>query len=207
MLIVIDYGTGNLGSIANILKKAGIESNVSSDIDVIEKADRLILPGVGSFDNGMKQLEERGLIPVLNKKVLIDKTPILGICLGLQLMGKSSEEGTLSGLGWIDAQSIRFRFDGQIAHLKTPHMGWNILSYAKPHPIFTGLYDENRFYFVHSYYLVCKHSDSVMATTEYGFKFTCAAMNENILGVQFHPEKSHKFGMRLLKNFAEWEKT
>lgn len=204
-MVIIDYGLGNLGSIINMFRKIGVESTLSSEPSVIEKADKLVLPGVGSFDSGMKNLQERGLVPILNKKVVQEKTPILGVCLGMQLMGKRSEEGSLPGLGWIDAQSIRFGFNGDDAGLRIPHMGWNMLSIPRPHKLFAGLEDENRYYFVHSFHMVCSHEENILARTRYGFPFTSAVVKGNIIGVQFHPEKSHKFGMRLLKNFSEWD--
>jgi len=203
MIVVVDYGLGNLGSIANMLKKIGAHAVVSSDPAVVEKADKLILPGVGAFDAGMKNLETRGLIPLLNYRVLEQKTPILGVCLGMQLLCKRSEEGQLPGLGWLDAEVIRFKFDGNIANLKIPHMGWNTLTVRQPYPLFADLEAENRFYFVHSYHVVCADRGNVLAQTNYGFDFASAVVKDNIMGVQFHPEKSHKFGMRLYKNFAE----
>jgi len=203
MIVVVDYGLGNLGSIANMLKKIGAHAVVSSDPAVVEKADKLILPGVGAFDAGMKNLETRGLIPLLNYRVLEQKTPILGVCLGMQLLCKRSEEGQLPGLGWLGAEVIRFNFDGNIANLKIPHMGWNTLAVRQPHPLFADLEAENRFYFVHSYHVVCADMGNVLAQTNYGFDFASAVVKDNIMGVQFHPEKSHKFGMRLYKNFAE----
>ena len=203
MIVVVDYGLGNLGSIANMLKKIGAHAVVSSDPAVVEKADKLILPGVGAFDAGMKNLETRGLIPLLNYRVLEQKTPILGVCLGMQLLCKRSEEGQLPGLGWLDAEVIRFKFDGNIANLKIPHMGWNTLAVRQPHPLFADLEAENRFYFVHSYHVVCADMGNVLTQTNYGFDFASAVVKDNIMGVQFHPEKSHKFGMRLYKNFAE----
>lgn len=205
MIIIIDYGLGNLGSMANMLKKAGVEARVSSDSSDIERAEKLILPGVGAFDRGMSNLHEKGLIPVLNNKVLKEKTPILGVCLGMQLIGNESEEGTLPGLGWVDAKSIRFQFNKNPTNLRIPHMGWNTLTITRSHPLFTGLEDENRFYFVHSYHVVCAHELNVLAHTDYGHSFASAIVSENIIGVQFHPEKSHMFGMRLLKNFADWD--
>ncbi len=203
MIVVIDYGLGNLGSVANMLKKIGVSAVISSDPAVVEKADKLILPGVGAFDAGMKNLETRGLIPLLNFRVLEQKTPILGLCLGMQLLGKRSEEGQLPGLGWLDAQVVRFKFDSNAGNLKIPHMGWNTLAVCQPYPLFADLEAENRFYFVHSYYVVCADQSNVLAQTNYGFDFASAVVKDNIMGVQFHPEKSHKFGMRLLKNFAE----
>lgn len=203
MIAIVDYGMGNLGSIANMLKKIGAPAVISSDPGVIVHADKLILPGVGAFDNGMKNLNERSLIPVLNEQVLESKKPVLGLCLGMQLLTRRSEEGILPGLGWLDAETVRFKFDGANASLKIPHMGWNMLQVCQPHPLFADLELENRFYFVHSYRVVCADRHNVLAETRYGFDFASAVVKDNIMGVQFHPEKSHRFGMCLLKNFAE----
>jgi len=203
MIVVIDYGMGNLGSIQNMLKKIGAKGIISSDISDIQKADKLILPGVGAFDNGMENLEKRGLIPVLNEKVLIHKTPILGICLGMQLLSKKSEEGHLPGLGWIEAETIKFKFNENQTRLKIPHMGWNTIKIKKDNPLFTNMYEETRFYFVHSYHVFCHNKQDVLAETHYGFDFVSSLQKDNIFGVQFHPEKSHKFGQQLLKNFVE----
>lgn len=203
MIVIIDYGLGNLSSILNMLKKIGTNALVSSDHDTIAKADKLILPGVGSFDTGMRNLEERNIIPLLNNLVLEEQTPILGVCLGMQLLSGKSEEGSLPGLGWLDAETFRFKFQNVNDNLKIPHMGWNQLMVTHPHPLFAGLEEVNRFYFVHSYHVACANPDNVLASTSYGFDFTSAVVKDNIMGVQFHPEKSHKFGMRLLKNFSE----
>lgn len=199
MITIIDYGMGNLGSIANMIKKVGHKSIITSDIEEIKKARKLILPGVGAFDNGMKHLKDSGLIEVLNKKVLIEKTPILGICLGMQLMTNSSEEGKLAGLGWIDAQAKKFVSD----ELKIPHMGWNIVKHKKTSKLFDENGTEKRFYFVHSYCVSCNNKDDILTTTPYGHDFISSFEKENIIGVQFHPEKSHKFGMNLIRNFVE----
>lgn len=199
MIVIVDYGMGNLGSIANMIKKVGSKCKITSDIEEIKKATRLILPGVGSFDNGMKNLKELGMIEVLNKKILIEKTPILGICLGMQLMTKSSEEGKLAGLGWIDAQTKKFVSDT----LKIPHMGWNIIKHQKKSRLFDEDDSEKRFYFVHSYYVDTNQKNDILFITPYGHNFVSAFEKENIIGVQFHPEKSHKFGMHLIKNFVE----
>jgi len=203
MICVIDYGMGNLGSIVNMLKKIGVTAVVSSESSVINKAEKLILPGVGAFDNGMKNLEERNLIPLLNAKVFQDRIPILGVCLGMQLFTQHSEEGQLPGLGWLDAKTVRFKFDQEHAHLKIPHMGWNTIRICQPNPIFTEMDNESRFYFVHSYHVICTDASAVLAETQYGYNFTSAVAKENIIGVQFHPEKSHKFGMKLFRNFVE----
>jgi glutamine amidotransferase len=186
-----------------MLRKIGAEALVSADRQDIINAHKLILPGVGSFDAGMERLEARGLIPLLQKRVLEDKIPILGVCLGMQLLSKRSEEGQLPGLGWLDAETIRFKFAGNNNSLKIPHMGWNQVEVKQEHPLFAGLQYNNRFYFVHSYHVVCSNTDNILATTSYGFDFTSVFIHGNIMGVQFHPEKSHKFGMRLLKNFVE----
>jgi glutamine amidotransferase len=182
-----------------MIKKVGAKSIITSDLEEIKRADKLILPGVGSFDNGMRELKELGLIDTLNTKVLEDKTPILGICLGMQLMTQSSEEGELDGLGWIEAESKRFVSKS----LKVPHMGWNIIYNQKESKLFTPTDDEERFYFVHSYYVSCNDREDILTTTSYGHNFVSSFEKENIVGVQFHPEKSHKFGMRLFKNFVE----
>jgi glutamine amidotransferase len=203
MIVIIDYGLGNLGSVANMLKKIGAPAVVSSDRSVIEKAEKLILPGVGAFDAGMKNLEALGLIPLLNFRVLEQKTPILGVCLGMQLLCRQSEEGQLPGLGWLDAEVVRFKFDNITDDLKIPHMGWNTITVCQPHTLFADLEAENRFYFVHSYHANCADRRDILAQTNYGYDFTSAVVKDNIMGVQFHPEKSHKFGMRLYKNFAE----
>lgn len=200
MITIIDYGMGNLGSIKNMLKKIGVDSKITSDINEITNAKKLILPGVGAFDRAMENLKSLKLIEVLNKKVLIDKIPVLGICLGMQLLAKNSEEGILPGLGWVDANVLKFNLDKA---LKVPHMGWNLVTKKKEHPLFENMHSEPRFYFVHSYYFKCNDSWDIMTNTEYGNDFTSAVSKDNIMGVQFHPEKSHKFGMRLLENFAK----
>lgn len=202
MVVVVDYGMGNIGSIANMLRKVGAEARISSDHSVIEAADKLILPGVGAFDQGMHNLANRGLIPLLEKKVLEEKTPILGVCLGMQLFANGSEEGQCPGLGWLDASAVRFRSAGSEGRLKVPHMGWNTLEPQSQHPLLEGLEEQARFYFVHSFHLVCNHPDVVLTRTSYGGHFVSAIAQDNILGVQFHPEKSHRFGMRLYRNFA-----
>lgn len=202
-LVIVDYGMGNLLSIQNMLKKLGQKSEISNDPKVIEKAAKLILPGVGAFDRAMENIQSMGLFEILNRKVLEEKTPILGICLGMQLMTKQSEEGQVQGLGWFDAETLKFRFKDN--KLKVPHMGWNFVS---PSESSVTLLDyessgPKRFYFVHSYYVKCLVQEDVMATTEYGHTFTCAINKDHIYGVQFHPEKSHKFGMGLLRKFID----
>lgn len=204
MVVIVDYGMGNLGSIVNMLKKIGIEAFVSSDASTIYKAEKLILPGVGAFDNGMFQLNKLGLIEALNTKVYENRTPIMGICLGMQLMTKKSDEGYESGLGYIDAQVNKFKFNEQQNELKIPHMGWNTINIINQCKLFKDMPVDSRFYFVHSYYVNCHKSENILAITHYGKDFTSAFQKNNIVGVQFHPEKSHKFGMILLKNFLEY---
>jgi glutamine amidotransferase len=203
MITIIDYKTGNLGSIQNILKRIGEESLITSDKDVIAKATKLILPGVGAFDTGMRNLMELDLVDILNRKVLIDKTPVLGICLGMQLLSEGSEEGSLPGLGWINGESLRFNFTDSIEY-KSPHMGWNFIQQHKSSRLFTEMFSEPRFYFVHSYYLMAGDRGDVLTSTTYEIEFTSAVEKGNIMGVQFHPEKSHKFGMKLLRNFVDF---
>ncbi|MGA2463621.1 MAG: imidazole glycerol phosphate synthase subunit HisH [Thermodesulfobacteriota bacterium] len=203
MIVIVDYGMGNLGSIANMLKKIGTSAIISSDLDVIAQAHKLILPGVGAFDHGMTKVKELGILTVLNERVLNAGVPVLGICLGMQLMTHRSDEGELPGLGWIEADTVRFHFGPDRTDLKIPHMGWNQLTVRQSHQLLAGLEPENRFYFVHSYHVVCTNPGNILAQTTYGFDFTSVVARGNVMGVQFHPEKSHKFGMRLLKNFVE----
>lgn len=203
MIAIVNYGVGNLGSIQNMLKKVGCtESVITNQEEDLVRADKIILPGVGAFDTGMEKINESGLVGILNKIVVQEKKPLLGICLGMQLLTKGSEEGKLSGLGWIDAYTNRFQFSDEQASLKVPHMGWNEISISKQNDLIKDLSMPARFYFVHSYYVKCNNQQDELLSCNYGFNFTCAVQHENIMGVQFHAEKSHKFGMQLLKNFA-----
>ncbi|OGC08494.1 imidazole glycerol phosphate synthase, glutamine amidotransferase subunit [candidate division WOR-1 bacterium RIFOXYA2_FULL_36_21] len=203
MIVIIDYGMGNLGSILNMLKKIGVEAQISSDLSVIAKASKFIFPGVGSFDNGMRKIKQLGLIEILEEKVLKEKSPILGICLGMQLFTKKSEEGELPGLGWIDAETVRFNLKDHDQNLKIPHMGWNQIVPQKKSLLFSEMFSDPKFYFVHSYHLICNDISAELTKTFYGYDFVSSVQKENIYGVQFHPEKSHKFGMKLLRNFVE----
>lgn len=202
-IVVIDYGMGNLGSIANMLKYLGASAVISADKSVIEQADKLILPGVGHFDRAMQNIHQLDLFDLIQFKASDQKTPIMGICLGMQLMCNSSEEGEDKGLGLVDAEVKKFNFD-KAQNLKVPHMGWNKVELAKPDSLITnGLTDEARFYFVHSYYVTCNHESDVLTKSWYGHSFVSSFEKKNIVGVQFHPEKSHKYGITLFRNFIE----
>jgi glutamine amidotransferase len=201
MITIINYNLGNPKSIKNMLAYFGVESRISANHADIASAERLILPGVGHFQHGMEQLEQLGLVDVLKKEVLENKKPILGICLGMQLLTKHSEEGNLSGLSFIDAQTKKFEFLD--ATLKVPHMGWNTVEFKKDSAMNSGVSTNPRYYFVHSYYVECENQDDILCTTQYGQEFVSGFQHQNIFGLQFHPEKSHKFGMELLANFCK----
>jgi imidazole glycerol-phosphate synthase subunit HisH len=205
MIVVVDSGVGNLGSILNMLRKIGADAVASGDPETVAGAERLVLPGVGAFDAGMERLAERGLIPVLERKVLEEGTPVLGVCLGMQLLTRGSEEGSRPGLGWIDARTIRFRADPGAPAIRVPHMGWSVLRYDASHPLLAGLGAEPRFYFAHSYHVVCDDPRTEIGWASHAREFPCIVGAGNVLGVQFHPEKSHRFGLRLLENFARSE--
>ncbi|KQZ38766.1 imidazole glycerol phosphate synthase subunit HisH [Massilia sp. NEAU-DD11] len=202
MISVIDYGVCNLGSMLNMLRKVGAEAELVSTVAALERAGKLVLPGVGAFDNGIGALRERGLADALRKRVLQDKVPLLGVCLGMQMLGRRSEEGGMEGLGLIDAEVRRFQFAPDSRN-KVPHMGWNLLAQRRDGPLLRELGARSRFYFCHSYHLVCADPGDVLATADYGGEFVAVLQHDNVYGVQFHPEKSHRFGMALLHNFAE----
>jgi imidazole glycerol-phosphate synthase subunit HisH len=201
MITIVNYGLGNLGSIENMLKKIGVSDvKISQNFEDILSADKLILPGVGSFDAGMQKINDSGLLPILNQAVLENKKPVLGICLGMQLMTKSSEEGQLPGLGWINAQATKFEFED--SDLKIPHMGWNSVDVIDNH-LKDELPNPSKFYFVHSYFIQCHEKQDELLSCNYGHPFVAGFKKENIMGVQFHPEKSHKYGMALLNYFVK----
>ena len=203
MITIIDYGAGNIKSIRNMLKKMGVASIISKNPTEIAQAEKLILPGVGHFDFGMKNLKESGLIEVLHTSVMKEKVPLLGICLGAQLLGNSSEEGSEKGLSWIDMEVGKFDSSKIDVKFKIPHMGWNDIEIQQPSKLLAKLEQEARFYFVHTYHMKPNNAEDVLTTTNYGYNFASAVKRANIYGVQFHPEKSHRFGMQLLSNFSK----
>lgn len=205
MIVILNYDMGNVGSIGNMFKRLGIRAVVSRDPEVIGKAERLIIPGVGAFDQGMENIGS--LRGVLNDRVLGAKVPVLGICLGMQLLTRGSEEGVTPGLGWIEADTIHFKkgYEDNTAEMRLPHIGWNFVDPAKSHPLLADLPDDPRFYFVHTYRVACADPSDVLLTAQYGsIPFTAAFARGNIAGIQCHPEKSHKFGMQVFTNFARW---
>jgi len=202
MIGIIDYGSGNVGAIINIFKQYRIPHLLSGDPSELQDAERYILPGVGAFDPTMGQLRAIGLIDFLDDQVRQKKKNILGICVGMQLLAESSEEGSLPGLGYISGSVRKIPENTLNAPPKLPHLGWNSISFAKECPLLEGVDPEIGYYFLHSYYFDPAHSDDVLATTTFGREITCAVWRENVYGVQFHPEKSHANGVRLLRNFA-----
>jgi imidazole glycerol-phosphate synthase subunit HisH len=207
MIVILDYGMGNPASILNMLRKAGSDAIITAELDAIKSALVIIMPGVGAFDNGVIKLKSLGLLPVLIQKVVVEKTPFIGICLGMQLLFERSEEGELAGLGWLKGDVKHFDFsaldDEKRKRLKVPHMGWNIVKPVEFETLYTSLEKDARFYFVHSYYVKCRNSEDILATTFYGHEFTCSVRKNNIWGVQFHPEKSHRFGLIFFRNFLK----
>ena len=203
MITLVNYGLGNIQAFANIYKRLNITAHIASTADELAQAERIILPGVGAFDWAMKRLNNSGMRECLDEMVLHHKKPVLGICVGMQMMAHSSEEGVLPGLGWLNGTVKRFDESIFTGRTHLPHMGWNDVDPQLEHRLFSGLEEESRFYFLHSYYFEENDPDSILATTNYGIDFTASAFSENVYGVQFHPEKSHQWGIQLLKNFAE----
>ncbi|HTI11064.1 MAG TPA: imidazole glycerol phosphate synthase subunit HisH [Puia sp.] len=202
MLVIVDYGVGNLHSIQNMFKKAGVTASIGSTYEEIAAADKLLLPGMGAFDNCMEKLDQSGLRPIIEQKALEEKIPVLGICVGLQMFMSGSEEGVLPGLGWIKGATIRFRPEKMQDTQKIPNMGWLEVTPRKDSRLLQKLEDP-RFYFAHSYHVRPEEQQDELVTASYGYEFTVGIEKDNLVGVQFHPEKSHRFGMQLLKNFGE----
>ena len=200
MITIVDYGLGNLGSIKNMFDYIGVEAEITNHLDKINLAKKIILPGVGKFDTAMSRINQNGLRNLLDYKALKEEVPILGICLGMQLLTNQSEEGSLMGLGWIDASVKKFQSSKD---LKVPHMGWNNVEPSCSNSLINNLTEESRFYFVHSYYVKTNNIKNSLFKTFYGHNFDSGIFNKNIYGVQFHPEKSHKFGMKFLEQFAK----
>ncbi len=199
---IIDYKMGNVNSLIKAFRRIGCPCNITSEPSDIIKAKKLLLPGVGHFKMGMERLKRLGIIPALEEAVLGGKIPILGICLGMQLFSEWSEEGGISGLGWIKASTIKFNFDSSI-NIKIPHIGWNTLEIEQDSNLLNGIAPDDMFYFVHSYHVNCRDPQNIISLTEYGLTFVSMLQRENIFGCQFHPEKSHGCGLKILRNFAE----
>jgi imidazole glycerol-phosphate synthase subunit HisH len=199
MITIVDYGMGNLGSVCNMLKRIGVAAEITGDPATLARASRILLPGVGAFDSAMQRINASGLRGVLDRKALYERVPIMGICLGMQLLTRSSEEGSLPGLGWIPAVTRRFP---QLPGLKVPHMGWNAVTAANDSPLTAGLASDSRYYFVHSYYVQTDDPRDAVLRSHHGVTFDAVVAHGNLYGAQFHPEKSHRYGMSFLRNFA-----
>jgi imidazole glycerol-phosphate synthase subunit HisH len=199
MIVIIDYGMGNIGSILNMLTRLGHPAVISNDLNIIKSASHLILPGVGAFDTGMNHLHGLNLLDSLNQKVLLEKTPILGICIGMQLMAQFSEEGQEKGLGWLTGEVKKFNFENTAQQLRVPCVGWNNVKPKKNNPLL--MEEFQKFYFVHSYHYQTAKTEEIIGTAQYGYEYPVMIRQENIFGVQFHPEKSHQFGLKLFENF------
>ena len=203
MITIIDYGVGNINAFVNVYKRVNVPTKIARTAADLVGAQKLILPGVGHFDHAMSELIKSGMREKLDELVMVKKVPIIGICVGMQMMGNSSDEGTLEGLKWIDASVKKF-YETKIQQVtRLPHMGWNDVHPVVSNPLFEGLEKDALFYFLHSYYFECNNSADILATSEYGGQFTCAAHHDNVYGIQFHPEKSHHYGEMLLHNFAK----
>lgn len=201
-VVIVNYGMGNLNSVKKTLDRIKVSSIISSDSKDIISSQKIILPGVGHFKKAMSNLKELNLIDALNEAVLTNKKPILGICLGMQLLAKKSEEGDAEGLGWFDGEVVRFNVSDKLKH-KIPHMGWNQISIKKQSSLMNNIPESSEFYFVHSYHLKVRDQSDILNETEFEYVFPSAIEKENIFGVQYHPEKSHDAGMQLIKNFIE----
>ena len=203
MITLIDYGVGNIFAFQNVYKRLDIPTKIAKTAADLEDAQKLILPGVGAFDYAMEQLNASGMRDKLDELVMDKKVPVIGICVGMQMMGNKSEEGRAEGLKWLDADILKFDESLIQQRTKLPHMGWNDVTPNLDHPLFKGLEKDAIFYFLHSFYFSCKNQSDSIAISDYGKKFTSAVNHNNIYGIQFHPEKSHQYGEKLLQNFAQ----
>lgn len=203
MIAIIDYGLGNVRAFANVYHNLNIPVIIAKKREDLKEASKLLLPGVGAFDYAMQRLNDSGMREMIDQKVLDEKTPVLGICVGMQMMAKKSEEGVLPGLGWIDGEVKKFNLPAGLSAMRIPHMGWNTIQPIHSNGLLMGLDKESRFYFLHSYYFKCSNSSHAIATTNYEGEFESAVNCNNVYGVQFHPEKSHQWGIRLLENFSK----
>lgn len=203
MIHIVDYGLGNIQAFVTMFKRLGFEACKATNASELDGAAKLILPGVGAFDHAMELLNASGMRPVLDELVLKQKVPVLGICVGMQILAGASDEGRATGLAWVPGRVRAFKSDDRSACLPLPHMGWNDVHPAEGSGLFSGLEADARFYFLHSFFFECENSQHIAATASYGLDFSCAIATDNVYGVQFHPEKSHHYGAQLLKNFAE----
>lgn len=202
MITIVDYGIGNINAFLNIFNELGIQCKLASSSEQLNNVSKLILPGVGHFDFAMQKLNNSGMVEKLNTLVLVEKIPVLGICVGMQMMANESDEGTLKGLGWIDAKVKKITFSTNEVNTILPHMGWNTITVLNNNKIVQDFNKTEDFYFLHSYYMHCTNTENVIAHSFYGIEFACLVQNENIYGIQCHPEKSHQIGIKLLNNFA-----
>lgn len=203
MIAIVNYGLGNITAFANVYDKLNIPFRIARKSGDFDDATKIIVPGVGSFDYAMQRLNDSGMREALDNKVLNEKVPVIGICVGMQMLAKTSEEGVLPGLGWMDGEVKKFVLSSDSSTMRIPHMGWNTIEPVHRNGLLKGMDDESRFYFLHSYYFKCANPSDIIATTHYDIEFDCAVKSGNVYGVQFHPEKSHAWGVELLRNFAE----
>ena len=205
MITIIDYGLGNIKAFVNIYDRLNIQTRIARQAEDIKNSSKLILPGVGAFDYAMSQLNRSGMRDEIEKQVLVKKIPIMGICVGMQILAKSSDEGELPGLGWIDGKVKKIESSMITDKIMLPHMGWNTIRPVNNSPLMAGFSDQSRFYFLHSYYFIANNQNDIISTTNYGFDYSSGVNYSNIFGIQFHPEKSHLNGIQLLQNFANYQ--
>lgn len=202
MITIVDYGLGNIRAFQNVYTRLNFTVKIAHTAADLKEAQKIILPGVGAFDYAMTQLNNSGMRDELEKQVLSNKVPVVGICVGMQMLARSSEEGLLPGLGWIDGEVKKFDENTIVYKTRLPHMGWNSIKSIRNTPILSGLVEGSKFYFLHSYYFLPDHPENIISQTDYGITYASAVNNEHIFGLQFHPEKSHRNGVQVLRNFA-----